>query len=262
MLAQGVSSDPFRLFDGPIGYANTTPSSVGRTLVSPYLVGGELTWVIVTAGQSLVCNYASGTYTKTSTKIHQLNLLNGGVYEAADPTLGVDGTQTNFAVRLADKLITAGKCQRVIFLPIGVGGSDIAQWGLGGAYNHRIGVAFRRLASIGLTPTMFLWQQGTSDNSLGTTQATYTARGNEMISTVRANAAVNLPIFIAKESWVSGVLSTPVRAAQTALVNPSSFIFVGPDIDTITDRQDASHMNATGANLQAAAWQSAVSAIL
>ncbi|KAB2701306.1 sialate O-acetylesterase [Brucella lupini] len=259
MQSFGSTVSPYELAISSISYNNITPSPADRSVKSVASVLTANTVVFLTVGQSLVCNYASGSFSPASDNIYQVNIRDGGLYDAADPTLGVDGTQTNFAIRLADKIIVGGKADTVIFIPIGMGGSSVSQWGTGGEFNHRIGVGIRRLSALGLTPNAVLWQQGTTDTSLATTQAVYAARLSEVIAAFRANAPVNTPVFVAQESWVSGTLSLPIKAAQVAAVNPPAFIYSGPDIDTITERQDATHLNAVGANQQAQLWYDKIS---
>jgi hypothetical protein len=76
-----------------------------------------------------------------------------------NPVLGVDGTEGTLLCRLGDKLIDAGKYDRVILIAAGVGGTSIVSWAVGGSVNHRIGVAINRAKSLGFTITHVMWMQ-------------------------------------------------------------------------------------------------------
>lgn len=238
----------------------------GKTAVSPALVGGQTTLVLIIAGQSLTTNVVPGVYTPTNALNHNFSITDGGCYTANGPLLGCTGfaptlgwPASNFASWLGDQLITGGIAQRVILVPIGVGGSIVADWASTGANNSRIQVTANRLAVAGLTPSAFLWEQGTSD--LGTSQISYTASLNSMIASVRTSFGSTLPIFIAQESWNAGSTSAAVRAAQASVVNHASAIWLGPDCDSLnaTNRQaDNTHWNTTGASANAALWKTAL----
>jgi hypothetical protein len=245
----------------------------GRVQVNLSSLTGT-TLVLVIAGQSLSTNCVNSTYTPTNTgKVLNFSICDGGTYQSKDPHLGCTGYHPNlpsnpwptglaYGSRLADLLINAGKATNVILVPIGVGGSNILDWQVGGGNNPRIAVTAARLAAAGLSPTAFLFNQGTSNNN-GTTQVTYQTAGASMISTIRAQSGwTNVPIFIAQESMASnGTTSAAVRAAQAALVDHVNKVWAGPDTDSLnnTNRQsDNLHWNATGSAALAALWQTAL----
>jgi len=262
MLRFGINSrDPLVLNTPPAAYQVPNNDPTGRTLVSPHVIpaGAE---VIVLAGQSLAANYAQGTFTPDNPgHIFNLNMVTGAIYEAEDPLLGTDGPYTCVGIRVADARITAGDASDVILVPIAAGGSDVAQWANGGVFQQRIEIAARRLASIGRSADMILWQQGTTDNSLNTSSENYQLWAGQMIRCFRDNG-FSCPIFIAKESWVSADLDVNVRAGQAALVSPAQGIYAGPDTDTITDRWDAAHLDADGVAQHAILWTAAINPIL
>jgi hypothetical protein len=135
--------------------------------------------VIITVGQSLVTNTINTAHTIVNTgKILNFSLWNGGTYTAADPLLGPSVNPVyagDYATVLADALITAGHYTCVILVPIGVGSSAVADWQTGGVLNYRIGVALRRLASVGLTVSWVLWHQGEADAFNNTSLTTHSA---------------------------------------------------------------------------------------
>lgn len=231
--------------------------------------------VLVVSGQSNVCNNHGTTFTPVNgTKIDNLNLYDGAIYVATDPLLGTNKDAVslgpgNFALRLADKLVTANKFDRVILLMIGIGGTAVAEWDTG-VGSGRFAVAYSRLAARGITPGLtnttiaILWGQGENDTFLGTSQASYAASLGNVITQAR-NAGFtqgSVPFFVAKLSWNGGSTSANVQNAQTGIVNHGANIWAGPDADTLdnTKRQDNTHLNPTGADEFATLWQTALAA--
>jgi len=262
----GGLADPNYLLD-PFPFVGGYASDAsGRTPVDPRLVEGEKTAVVVTLGQSNSCNTASGgAYTPTNTtKLQNLNLWDGGVYQAADPLLGCTQIDANWATRFGDQMISAGHYDRLILCPAGISATSIAQWAVGGIWNHRIGVVCKRLAALGLTPTIILWAQGEADAAGTTTQQQYIDRLTSVVNTFRGLGA-KAPFFVAQSTWQSGGLQTnssAIRAAQAAIVNHNLGIWAGPDTDNLDNsyRRDGTHFNQFGAASAANAWQAAVEA--
>lgn len=243
----------------------------GRVLVSSTTIQSSNTITLVTAGQSLLTNCVNGTYTPTNAGAYNFNIQNGGLYKAADPLLGCTGYHPNlpgnpwptgsWETRLPDLLINAGKATNVIMVPIGVGGSNVLDWQVGGGNNPRVGVAYARLLAAGITPTAFLWEQGTSNNN-GTTQSTYQTALTSLITTVQSYWS-NLPVFVALESRAgNGTTSSAVRAAQAAVVNHVANIWQGPDTDSLSSsfrQTDNLHWNSSaGSSAVAGLWQTAL----
>jgi hypothetical protein len=262
MFAAGSSPlpDPFVLLDkwdrALVPSCNRNPDSY--TQVNPNLVAGETTCVIIAGGQSTITNCGTGSYTKTNTPVHMLNIYSGGMYSAINAMIGVDGSGENFLIRLADKMINAAKYERIILVPFGLGSTPIVNWAVGasGFCNERISVACQRVSKMGLLAAdqvYVIWQHGESDQVLGTSQGDYTTRLASVISTVRA-VLPTTPIYVSKTSYVSGNTSSAVRAAQTAAVTGT--VFAGPDTDTLnsSNRYDNIHWNATGADAVAGLW--------
>jgi hypothetical protein len=266
--AGGSAPDPFTLL--PFSTFRSHASIIGKVVVDPRLVAGESTAVFVTGGQSMSSNTVDTPYTPTNaTKVDQINVHDGGTYRAVDPLLGceIDTTGNTGTVwsRLGDKLIDGGVFQRVIFIPVGLGGTSADDWNSNQALYNRLVVAGRRAAAVGLPVTGFLWAQGERDGVLGTAQAAWQASTSGIIAKVRA-AGFGAPWFIAKSTYQAGATSATIRAAQAAMVNGTD-IFAGPDTDTLTgtsvNRQaDNTHFKAAGADAAAALWKTAIDAVL
>lgn len=232
--------------------------------------------VLIWAGQSQSGAATPSCYTPTNASaIDNLSIKDGNIYAATEstsaPLLGatwayqaLGGTVCgSISLRVADTLITQGKFDRVIIVPIGSGGSNIALWDpvSNGILSSRPCAAMARLAARGITPSVtnvtfaFTWMQGESDH--GTGQSTYqTILGN--MKTALLACGFSGRMFIAKETWVcsGGVNSTDtnVQNAQVAAVDNVT-IFAGPNADALgtTNRQSdcsgapGTHFNDTGA---------------
>lgn len=174
-----------------------------RTRVNPFTLG-ELsrTFVAVTIGQSLMANYVGGEPQRGGSDILQVNVYDGALYVAEDPLLGVDTflpepARGNFAIRLGRRLLATGRHDRVIIVPIAVGGSHVAQWAAGGLFHPRIAAAGHALRALGLEATAVLWQQGATDNSLDTSAAAYAASLRDVIATFRGVGFAATPFLVA-----------------------------------------------------------------
>lgn len=193
--------------------------------------------VLIVAGQSNLTDVAPSAYTPTNASaIDVMNNDDGAVYAAVDPLVGCSLTFSggNPALRLADNFIIASKFDRVILVPIAIGGASVADWATGTSTN-RIKVAMQRLAAKGFTAqtnvtVAIIWGQGETDTSQGTSQANYTTALNAVIANAAA-AGFTGRWFIAKQSWNGTTVSAAVQAAQAAAVGGS--VFAGPDADSM-----------------------------
>jgi hypothetical protein len=234
----------------------------GRAIRHP--IGGEETWVFITAGQSNIANWSGASYAPSNgSKIDNLNFFDGGIYAAADPVLGSDGDEGYWPMRLADKMIAAGTCGRVILVPVAVGASAITEWAPGGAHHQRLSIAFARCAALALPVKGVLWQQGEAETNTGATQQFWEDGFNAMVSAQLA-LGNDAPWFVGISSYSHGVTSAAVQAAQAAVVD-NEVTFQGGNSDTITSatyRVSNHHFNATGANANADLWKAALEAVL
>lgn len=263
MNGLGVTPDPYLVAPRTL----SVPRVVDKTIRSPRLNAGENTAVIVGAGQSNIANQVVGSgelYTPTNaSKVDNFNINNGGTYAAVDPLLGTDGINGSFLGRLADKLITAGIFARIILVPVGYSATSITRWVPSGDLHANLLVAGRRLASVGLTPTMWLWQQGESDNG-SMSRNTYATNLSSMIAGVRS-AGYSQPWFLAKSTFNGTTTDANIQAAYGDVINGTD-IFAGADTDTITSstyRQTAPspHFNPTGAGAAADLWKTAIDVV-
>jgi hypothetical protein len=260
---------PFIVGDPTPNYFPDWNNPQGKDQVHCTTLPGEVreTWVII--GQSNTTATANGLHYPTNPGVENFNLSDGGCYRAKsggpiDPLLGATGYPPGLSIPyptgswagvLADLRISAGKATRETMVPIGVGGSYIHDWEPGGANNIRIGVAARRLAAIGITaPTGVLIGQGESD--LYTSGTVYQASLQATINSIHSYWP-NVNIYVAQETYINGLTSTAVRAAQLAVVNPAAHVLQGPDGDLLgsTYRYDNIHFSySPGCTTWAVRW--------
>lgn len=262
MGVKGVSApDPFMFGEssanvniGNYNLAGKTPVTLDKT---------QNNGIFVTIGDSLGCNVAPSAFTPVNANVLNFCIYNGATYAAVDPQLGCTvagspGGPGNIFTRLADSIQGTGKFTKTVLVPVGVGGTLIAQWQVD--QFNRIKGTFARLAAAGVTATAVLIQLGANDCAAGTTQTTYAAGLTALLSLIRLYYAG--PIFIATETWISGTVSAGIQAAQAGAVNHGSLIWAGANGDSLngSNRYDNTHWNDTGAAAMAALWLTAIQA--
>lgn len=263
MRAQPYSRpDPGRIYSEPLNLAreinvNTNGKTARAITINPL----EKTLVLIAAGQSLATNNVAGvTFTPANAaKLDNFSWVDGSLFNASTPSIGVPGAAANFNLAIADGVISNGKFNRVIVVPAAVPGVSIANWVdevlQGGAetagYARMIRSAVLKLASQGVTPQttgvkfLIKWNQGESDTQQSTSQADYMARFNRLMTL--CGPLDGAKWMVAKETRYIGNNSAAVQAAQLALVNNVD-IFAGENMDSIGSggRTDDTHLNATG----------------
>jgi len=264
MLSAPVTIDLYGITEhGLAGHADTS----GRTEVSAALDPEENTAVILVAGQSLATNAGETPYTPSSSKVQQINIYDGLVYELVDPVLGASSTSGSWISRLGDKLITAGTWERVIFIPIAIGSTSALQWSPDGNQHHRFNVGIKRARQHGYALTAILWDQGNRDANAGTSSQDYQDRVNALIAASRTWGPVSAdtPWFIATETMKNDTdVSATIQAAQAAIVAADDNVFAGANTDSLTgatNRQSGiSHLTDMGNDNNADLWKAVLDA--
>lgn len=268
--------DPGGIYLEKANVAYTQPNAdvSGKTPRALAINGAENTLIMICAGQSLAANLIADTFTPVNgSKLDNLGWYDGRNWAAANPLIGTYSTSHNFNFKIADGLISNGKFDRVIIVPVAMSGTSVNQWVNDyttepTGYYRMIQAAAKKLAAQGVTPStpgvkfLLKWNQGESDTQGATSQVNYTADFNKLVSL----CATDLPgvkWMVAKESWYIGAVSTAVQNAQTALVNGTT-IFAGENMDSLdaTKRTgDNTHLNATGGSAAATLGIAAITAI-
>lgn len=247
--------DPFLLNDASFAGNPPNLATTGLTPRSQVINPAQKTLVLIEDGQSQGNNVAPTVYIPTnSAAIDNFNIYDGASYPIVGPIIGVQNTTPpgNISPKIADKLVTAAIFDRVILVPMCVGGTLIADHATG-SLSGRIGVVMARLASRGITPSTpgvtfaYLWLQGESDQGAGTTQANYAAALTQIKANLTAAGFVGR-MFVAEETWSVGAISTAIQAAQIAFVNGTT-VFSAGNMDALNaTNRDASnlHLNDAG----------------
>lgn len=231
-------------------------TSAGKSRRNPNTVLASGAVAFIVAGQSTCVGTSQGNYVPTNaTKCHNLSILDGAIYEAKDPSINmmlVDASvQATMFTRVADLLVANGAFPEVVFASVGVCGTTISQWDVGGLgmppLYHQILVAKRRFAALGFTSVCTVWDQGPSDTYMGTTQSSYSASLNSLMAKVDAEGPPGKWIMALNTYIPGGIINSGVRAAITASIDNVN-IFIGPDLDTLdaSKRWDDQHFNAAG----------------
>jgi hypothetical protein len=268
---QSPLQDPFYISPvlpapyGPAGYVQVscTPSAGAK--------------VVVVMGQSLAENTANDNYAVVNpTKNITFNSFDGNCYQskytlvATQSNIPFNDCCGSYLARMADNLISIDGVSQVILIPPinqQLDGSLIANWSSSVTPPYlinNIAVIARRLAATGLTPTEIVWELGSSDAEIPTSQAAYTAGLAKIIAAIRS-VWPTTPILINTESFNGTTTVAGIQAAQASFIDNVT-IFPGANTDTITASgryiaqpgQTPLHFNATGAATAASLLEAAV----
>lgn len=220
------------------------------------------TMIALTLGQSNAANNGKTPYTP-----HNANVFNyyaGKLYTARDPLLGTTGTGGSVWTRLGDMLIDSGLYDKVIFIPIAVGGSAIERWATGDCY-EKLQQTLNTLDSQHVVLTHILWHQGETDNILNTSTAKYREYLAAVLQTLRKSQAADF--YVSLVSYHPEPVTKPlgvdsaIRNAQMGFIRENKKVFAGPDTDTLIHaihRFDSVHFSDFGLAAYARLWFNAI----
>jgi hypothetical protein len=252
----GVATDPVLGYSGSYdpgdagGGGRPRYNTIGAlTPVYPRELWNERTLAIICTGQSVIANWGIGTlYTATSPRSHQANIMDGRVYAMKDPVLGADGTGGGPSSAIGDKLIAAGKYDRVTVCNVAFGSTSSAQWADPRGYLATgLKSAWALLMAHGYRTIVILHQQGEADASVGVSQSTMAANLNSF-NQWRISAGIDCPMRIAQATfnyggwvvtnpdpalWTPGPAAVAIRNAQAATWGSLNKVLRGPDCDLI-----------------------------
>lgn len=204
-------------------------------------------------GQSNAANYGETRHQSASGvwSFHQ-----GSLAPATDPLPGADGSGGSVWTRLGDRLMASGQYDRVIWVPLAIGGSAIAQWVPGGDLYDRIPATIAQLQQAHLKPTHVFWHQGEADAyTWNTPPAEYQQCFRQLVQALREQG-VSAPVYICVATRFDRYPGhEPLRSAQRALAQDPG-ICLGPDTDTLGPeyRYDGAHFSTAGLDRFAALW--------
>lgn len=215
------------------------------------------TAIVVVHGQSNAGNYGTGRYAAKGA-VDNFDPDTGKCFAAVDPLLGAGGTGANFATRLGDILIAAGRYRRVVIAPIAVGGASLND--LNTLHAHKIDNLIAKLKAAQLVPTHFLFEQGETDAAQTTTSDQYVTLLHQLVQRFRA-AGYAAPFYVSQTTRCEQshpANAVAIREGQRRAVSVALNIRAGPDTDTIgsdgRNSTDGCHMNEAGALANAGLW--------
>jgi hypothetical protein len=214
------------------------------------------TAILLTMGQSNAAN--EGEFEpgyQPGPNVFNFNFFDGKCYVARDPLLGGTGAGGSPWTRLGDALVAAGRFERVLIVPIAVGGSAIREWAKGGVHYGRIAEAQRALDRQGLRVTHVLWHQGEAD-ARSTSHAQYVAAFRSVLDGIRS-AGITAPVYVATASICKNQGSEAIRSAQHEIVATLDNVRAGPDTDQLDRfrwRFDLCHFSKEGLAEHARLW--------
>lgn len=226
------------------------------------LKSSSRTMIALTLGQSNAANNGKTPYTPHNTTV--FNYCAGKLYAARDPLLGTTGAGGSVWTRLGDMLIDSGLYDKVIFVPIAVGGSAIERWATGDCY-QKLQQTLGALDNQQIVVTHIFWHQGETDNILNTSTAKYKEFLTAVLRTIRKSQSADFYVSLA--SYHPAPVTKPlgvdraIRNAQAEFIGENKNVFEGPDTDTLIHaihRYDSVHFSDFGLAAYARLWFNAI----
>ena len=216
------------------------------------------TMIALVMGQSNSANHGE---TRHASKSNVYNFYDNKCYRAEDPMLGTTGNGGSVWTRLGDLLVERGDYENVVFITIGVGGTEIKRWAPGGDLNRRIYDVVAQLKKNKIKPTHIFWHQGETDFKKGTSKEDYKRMFMDMLERIR-QMGIDAPIYVAVATICgSGGQGYEIQFAQRELVDIKNKIYPGAysdELATIEDRHDACHFSDAGLMKHAEMWYQAI----
>jgi hypothetical protein len=239
-------------------YLDTSGKEIRTRPIDP----NERTLVVIHAGEANRVNIVPTLYVPPhSSRIDNLNIYDGSLYEINGPMLGTSyyvppSNPGNISARMDELFIADNIADRVISVTIAVGVSSITDWALG-RFNTRFRTTMQRLTALGVVPGSNLkmivdWAQGPTDNTFETSSGVWEQRFRQMVAGAKA-AGFSGRWFVATDTWFVGKTSAFLQQAQAAVCNNMD-IFPGFNSDSLDQsfRNDpAGHFSDEGAALVA-----------
>jgi hypothetical protein len=221
------------------------------------------TMIALTFGQSNAANRGQTPYTPHNLSV--LNYYEGKLYRAKDPLLGTTGPGGSVWTHLGDLLIDSGLYNKIIFVPIAIGNTDIECWTSGPCF-QKLEKTLEQLDSLHIKLTHFFWHQGESDNLENTSKQKYKESLKIILQTLRKYHQP-ADFYISIASYHNGAITKPlgvdavIRQAQKEFIRENRGVFFGPDTDQLIHtihRYDGVHFSDFGMKAFAQLWLKAI----
>jgi hypothetical protein len=221
--------------------------------------------VIVVAGQSNAANYVETEESNHhATKLG--NFFAGKCAVASDPLMGADAELGSLWVRLGNELIRSRKYERVLIVPIALGGTSMDRWRTGGDLNKMLEGNLSYLSAQKLPVTHFLWVQGEADRLL-----TSPYRKDRGVSYLKGLESIvdlvhkysHAQIYVAQTSMCadSAAPAEEILWAQGQIMVTRQGVLRGANLDAVWnagDRYDNCHLTTSGAKKITTQWVAAL----
>jgi hypothetical protein len=221
--------------------------------------------IFLTLGQSNGANAGESCHTPSG-PVYSLSLFDMCCTIAADPLSGATSQWGSIWSRLGDLLVEHQLYRRILFLPVAVSGSSVAEWMPGDQCFRRLALLISRMHRMTgrtkLPITAILWVQGETDaNHTIMSAEVYAQQFLEFVGGIR-DMGVKAPVLMA-HATLCGRGEPPqkpnrpaIRRARDLLVAGYPDILAGPDLDELGFdlRFDDCHLSREGLRRAAMAW--------
>lgn len=211
---------------------------------------------ILVIGQSISSNCNEHVYGPEN-NVFQVG-KNGEIKAASDPFEWADCRKGAMWIPLGKKLIDAGIAKKVVFMPIGVGGTKVEDWQEGGRAFAKLSSAISLVKARNVSFDFAFWYQGSSDT--GTGKDVYAQKLGAILDYVDAKLTINRWL-IAIHSRCNGTYDRDIEAAQLLVGNRTDLRhYIGPNNNLLGDeyRVDTCHLNWKGQEKMASMWLESV----
>ncbi len=249
-------TSPAPVLKSPLPFGGADPRSY-KVRTQCDLSDPKRTIVLLALGQSNAANY-TGAMVQSTYGGAVMNYYQGRCYVAADPLLGADGNSGSLWTELANRLISTGQADRVMIVPLAVGGSSMIHWQPGGDLYQELGRLIDALEADHISITDTVWVQGEaerySDSPFYEHAEKYASALKSIIALTRKYGISRFYVSMTSSCSNQAYPSKPtrsIREAQMSVLSTKDQIFSGPDIDGINeyaDRFDACHLTLEGAS--------------
>lgn len=215
---------------------------------------------ILIVGQSISANCNQFVY-GPSPNVFQIG-LDGNVKAASDPFEWADCKTGSMWMPLGQKIIESGVAKKVTFMPIGVGGSGVADWQQDGKSFPKLESAIKLIKEKGLVFDFAFWHQGSSN--IGGNKTDYANRLASVVGYINGNVQINRWL-IALHSRCWGMYDAGIEESQRIFgMAPEAHRYLGPNTNLLGNefRVDTCHLNRDGQELMATKWLESMNAAL
>jgi hypothetical protein len=217
----------------------------------------ERRMVLLVLGQSNSANHAE---TRAAGGPGIYSWHDGLCYEARDPLPGASGDSGSLWTRLGPLLRERSAAETVLFVPLGISTTSMAQWDRHPVLVGRLESTARALAAARIEVTHVVWYQGEADSFKGTPSADYRRDFGRVLARLRA-LGIAAPVYVALATLCQKRSNPAVREVQRALPAELPDVRPGPDMDALfgpANRYNGCHFGTTSAPLAAEAWRRAL----